>query len=240
VPDLADDPVAPAKAERCVRDAPKSVVSESCRQIAGQISKACAAGGVKTIGFLSGLPEAGTTTFVSNAADSLAAGGRKVLVVDANFRRSHLAAAMGIEPDSKGLGDVLQGSISFADAIRPAGGDIDVLSAGTPASRIFELLSSSKLEATLAEAAQRYDFVLVDLPPAVVAGDAFAVANKVDATVLVVRAMQEQRGLVARLVNQLSDVRGKCLGVVLNRPKNTAGGYLRKNYEVMATYSAKS
>lgn len=240
VPDLADDPVAPAKAERCVRDAPKSVVSESCRQIAGQISKACAAGGVKTIGFLSGLPEAGTTTFVSNAADSLAAGGRKVLVVDANFRRSHLAAAMGIEPDSKGLGDVLQGSISFADAIRPAGGDIDVLSAGTPASRIFELLSSSKLEATLAEAAQRYDFVLVDLPPAVVAGDAFAVANKVDATVLVVRAMQEQRGLVARLINQLSDVRGKCLGVVLNRPKNTAGGYLRKNYEVMATYSAKS
>ena len=82
--------------------------------------------------------------------------------------------------------------------------------------------------------------MLVDLPPAVVAGDAFAVANKVDATVLVVRAMQEQRGLVARLVNQLSDVRGKCLGVVLNRPKNTAGGYLRKNYEVMATYSAKS
>jgi capsular exopolysaccharide synthesis family protein len=234
-----DDPVAPSKPERCVRDAPKSVIAESCRQTAGQISKACAASGLKTIGFLSGLPEAGTTTFVSNAADSLAAGGRKVLVIDANFRRSHLAAAMGIEPDAKGLGDVLHGNIGLADAIRPAGGDVDVLTAGTLENRIFELLSSPKFDAVLADAAQRYDFVLVDLPPAVVAGDAFAVANKIDATVLVVRAMQEQRGLVARLLNQLSDVRGKCLGVVLNRPKNTAGGYLRKNYEVMATYSAK-
>ncbi|MEY3143812.1 MAG: hypothetical protein RLY21_2305 [Planctomycetota bacterium] len=239
VPDLMDDPVAPSKPERCVRDAPKSVIAESCRQTAGQISKACAASGLKTIGFLSGLPEAGTTTFVSNAADSLAAGGRKVLVIDANFRRSHLAAAMGIEPDAKGLGDVLHGNIGLADAIRPAGGDVDVLTAGTLENRIFELLSSPKFDAVLADAAQRYDFVLVDLPPAVVAGDAFAVANKIDATVLVVRAMQEQRGLVARLLNQLSDVRGKCLGVVLNRPKNTAGGYLRKNYEVMATYSAK-
>lgn len=239
VPDLMDDPVAPAKAERAVRDAPKSVVAESCRQTAGQISKACAAGGFKTIGFLSGLPEAGTTTFVSNAADSLAAGGRKVLVIDANFRRSHLAAAMGTEPDAKGLGDVLHGNIALADAIRPAGGDVDILSAGTVENRIFELLSGPKFDTVLADSAQRYDFVLVDLPPAVVAGDAFAVANKLDATVLVVRAMQEQRGLVARLLNQLSDVRGKCLGVVLNRPKNTAGGYLRKNYEVMATYSAK-
>jgi capsular exopolysaccharide synthesis family protein len=240
VPDISDDPVAPARVERCVRNAPKSVIAESCRQIAGQISKACAHSSVKTIGFLSGLPEAGTTTFISNAADSLAAGGRKVLVVDANFRRSHLAAAMGTEPDAKGLGDVLHGSATLAETIRPAGGDVDILSAGSPEHRVFEFLSGPKLESLLAEASQRYDFVLLDLPPVVVAGDAFAVANRIDATVLVVRAMQEQRGLVARLVNQLSDVRGKCIGVVLNRPQNTAGGYLRKNYEVMASYSAKS
>jgi hypothetical protein len=52
--------------------------------------------------------------------------------------------------------------------------------------------------------------------------------------------MQEQRGLVLRIANQLSDVRGRCLGVVLNRPQGTSGGYLRKNYEVMAGYSKPS
>lgn len=240
VPELADDPLPPSRVERCVRDAPKSVLAESCRQMAGQLAKICAQSGVKTIGFLGGLPEAGTTSIVSNTADSIAAGGRKVLVIDANFRRSHLAAAMGIDPDSKGLGDVLHGGLELSEAIRPAGGDVDVLPAGTPAHRVFELLSGPKLDAVLEATAQRYDFILIDLPPVIVAGDALVVANKIDATVVVVRAMQDQRGLVMRVLNQLSDVRGKCIGAVLNRPLNTAGGYLRKNYQVMASYSAKS
>jgi len=239
VPDLAEDPLGPKQIERVVRDAPKSVAAELCRQLSGQLLKACAQGGVKSIAVLSGLPSAGTTSMISNLADSIAASGRKVLVVDANFRRSHLAAAMGTEPDAKGLGDVLRGSAAMADVIRPAGGDVDIVSAGTPDSRVFELLNTPKLDAFLQEAATRYDLVLLDVPPVVVAGDAMAVANKVDGTLLVVRAFQEQRGLVARLVNQLGDVRGQFLGAVLNRPKNTAGGYLRKNYEAMAGYAGK-
>lgn len=239
VPDLAEDPLGPKQIERVVRDAPKSVAAELCRQLSGQLLKACAQGGVKSIAVLSGLPSAGTTSMISNLADSIAASGRKVLVVDANFRRSHLAAAMGTEPDAMGLGDVLRGSAAMADVIRPAGGDVDIVSAGTPDSRVFELLNTPKLDAFLQEAAARYDLVLLDVPPVVVAGDAMAVANKVDGTILVVRAFQEQRGLVARLVNQLGDVRGQFLGAVLNRPKNTAGGYLRKNYEAMAGYAGK-
>jgi succinoglycan biosynthesis transport protein ExoP len=240
VPDLAEDPLGPKKIERVVRDAPKSVAAEVCRQLAGQVLKGCTQGGVKTLAVFGGLPEAGTTSLVTNLADSFAAGGRKVLVVDANFRRSHLAAAMGGEPDSKGLGDVLKGNLSLADAIRPAGGDVDLLSAGSVEHRVYELLTTPRMDEVLAEAASRYDLVILDLPPAVVAGDALALANKVDGTLLVVRAFQEQRGLVMRVAAQLNDVRGHPLGVVLNRPRNTAGGYLRKNYEVMAGYAGKA
>jgi len=215
------------------------IAAELCRQISGQFMKSCAQGGVKSIAVLSGLPSAGTTSVISNLADSIAASGRKVLVVDANFRRSRLAAAMGTEPDAVGLGDVLRGSAGIGEAIRPAGGNVDIVSAGTVDSRVFELLNTTALDAFLQDAASRYDIVLVDVPPVVVAGDALAVANKVDGTLLVVRAFQEQRGLVARVVNQLGDVRAQFLGAVLNRPKNTAGGYLRKNYEAMAGYAGK-
>ena len=215
IPDLSEDPLGTKKIERVVRDAPKSI--------------AC----------FSGLPEAGTTSFVTNLADSMAASGRKVLVVDANFRRSHLAAAMGTEPDARGLGDVLGGQASIGDVIRSAGGNVDIVSAGTPESRVFELLNTTRFDSFLQEVGAKYDIVIVDVPPVVVAGDALAVANKVDGTILVVRAFQEQRGLVARLVNQLGDVRGQFIGAVLNRPINTAGGYLRKNYEAMSSYAAK-
>jgi Mrp family chromosome partitioning ATPase len=104
---------------------------------------------------------------------------------------------------------------------------------------VFELLNTTRFDSFLQEVGAKYDIVIVDVPPVVVAGDALAVANKVDGTILVVRAFQEQRGLVARLVNQLGDVRGQFIGAVLNRPINTAGGYLRKNYEAMSGYAGK-
>lgn len=237
VPDLSEDPSSPARIERVVRDAPKSVAAEVCRQTAQQIRKTCEQGGIRTVVCMSGLPEAGTTSFVTNLADSAAAAGRKVLVIDANFRRSRLAAAMGTEPDAKGLGDVLRGSATLAEAIRPAGDGVDILSAGTVDSRVFELLGTREMDAALAGVSAIYDFVVLDVPPIVVAGDGLVVANKCDGAVIVVRAFQEQRGLVQRMVNQLQDVRAQLVGAVLNRPRNLAGGYLRKNYEAMASYS---
>lgn len=240
VPDLTEDSLGPKRIERVVSESPKSVAAETCRQIAGQIGKLCDQNGVRSIVCMSGLPEAGTTSVVTNLADSFAAGGKKVVVVDANFRRSRLASAMGTGPDAKGLGDVLKGVASTTEALHAAGGGVDIVPAGTVENRVFELLTTARMDALLAELTAKYDLVLVDVPPAVVAGDGLAIANKVDGVVLVVRAFQEQRGLVNRLVGQLHDVRGQIVGAVLNRPKLTAGGYLRKNYEAMAAYGEKS
>ena len=63
-------------------------------------------------------------------------------------------------------------------------------------------------------------------------------ANKTDAAVLVVRANHEQKGLVARLINQFAAAQSELLGIVLNRPRWTAGGYFKKNYAAMAEYAA--
>jgi Mrp family chromosome partitioning ATPase len=239
VPDLSEDPLGPKSIDRVVRDAPKSVAAEMSRQVAGQVLKACGQGSIKTIVALSGLPSAGTTSFITNLADSIAASGRKVLVVDANFRRSRLAAAMGTDPDAVGLGDVLRGTVGAVDAVRPAGGGVDIMSAGTAENRVFELLNTPAFEDFLKSASASHDLVIIDAPPVVVAGDAMAIANKVDGAILVVRAFQEQRGLVARIVAQLGDVRAQLIGAVLNRPRNLVGGYLRKNYEAMAQYAGK-
>lgn len=82
--------------------------------------------------------------------------------------------------------------------------------------------------------------ILVDGPPAVVAAEALSLANRVDSTILVVRAFRDQKGLVARLAHQLVDVRSTFLGVILNRPRSTAGGYFRANAAAMAGYARKA
>lgn len=237
IPDLDEDPTSSAAAEMVVRKHPRSVLAESYRQATTSILRAAERSGHQTLLFVGGLPGAGTTTAVTNIAASLAATGKSVLVIDANFRRSRLAKAMDVAADHIGLGDLLVGTAQIDQAIQKSEHGMDVISAGTPSNRVFERLNNGLFENIIAELRSRYDVVLFDSPPAVVAGDAMVLANRVDAAVLVVRAHQEQRGLVARLVHQLSDARCEGLGILLNRPRGTAGGYFKKNFEAMASYS---
>jgi receptor protein-tyrosine kinase len=184
------------------------------------------------------MPGAGTTTAATNLAAAFAAMGRKVCIVDANFRRPRLARAMDVHEDGSGLGDLLSGAATLEEVLVDAGGNISVIAAGTPANRVIDRFNNGMFDSVIAELRGRFDLVIFDAPPAVVAGDAMLLANKVDAAVLLVRAHQEHRGLVARMINQLSDSRCELLGVLLNRPRGTAGGYLKKNYAAMAEYTA--
>jgi polysaccharide biosynthesis transport protein len=243
IPDLAEDPTSARgtrRAELVVRQHPQSVLAESYRQACALMMRAVERNGHQTILFLSGMPGAGTTTAVTNVACSLQAAGQKVLVIDANFRRPGLAKAMGVEDAGErqpGLGDLLVGGADVNDAIVKSEYGVDVIGAGTPANRVFERLHNGLFESIAAELRGMYDVILFDAPPAVVAGDAMILANRVDAAVLVVRANQEQRGLVARLMHQLADARCEHLGIILNRPRGTAGGYFKKNFEAMAKYA---
>jgi Mrp family chromosome partitioning ATPase len=163
-----------------------------------------------------------------------------VLAVDANFRRPRLAEAMGQSSGSTGLADLLQGSAGIDEAIIDIGDGVSVMPAGTPAGRVFDRLNNGTFDGIMSELRGRFDLIMFDAAPAVVAGDAMVLANKVDAAVLVVRAHQEHRGLVARMINRLTEARCELLGVLLNRQRGMAGGYLRKNYAAMAEYGSNS
>ena len=240
IPELSEDPCKAAATELVVRECPNSILAESYRQTSSHITKGMDRAGHRTLLLVGGLPDAGTTTVATNLAAVAASSGRKAVIVDGNFRRPRLAEVMGVSGDDPGLGDVLAGAATIDEAIRPTDHGIDVVTAGRPANRAFERLNSGDFDGVMAELRSRYDLVLVDAPPAVVAGDALVLANKLDAAVLVVRANQEQRGLVARLIGQLTDANGELLGVVLNRPRGTAGGYFKKNFATMAGYAPSS
>ncbi|MEE8459334.1 MAG: polysaccharide biosynthesis tyrosine autokinase, partial [Phycisphaerales bacterium] len=237
IPELDEDPTRGKRAEMAVLLSPRSVLAESYRQACALIDKAMSRMGHQTLLVVGGLPQAGTTTIVSNIAASAAASGRSVIVVDANFRRSRLAGAMGADGNAVGLGELLIEKAAIDDAIQTTESEIHVMSAGTPAHRIYERFNNGRFETVMAELRHRFDLIIVDAPPAVVAGDAMVLANKVDAAIMVVRAYQEQRGLVARVMNQLVDARCEMLGMILNRPRGTAGGYFKKNFDAMARYA---
>lgn len=239
IPDSSEDPAGAGAIETTFRDRPRGVIAESYRQLRAVVAKRLVQAGHKTILVVGGMPGSGATSVLTNMALSLAASDKKVLIVDANFRRpgAHRVFAMRENP---GLSDVLSGA-NLDECIQSIGdGNLNLMSAGTRDKRVFEMFSSDKFSKLLAQLKERYDVIFIDAAPALVASDGVAIANRTDASVLVVRALGEKRGLVARLRNDLMETRGEFLGVVVNAVKPSAGGYIRGNMRATHEYQNPS
>ncbi len=236
IPDLVDDESHPAKLDFVVRESPQSVLAENFRQVSTNVLKATSDQPGCITGVFSAMPESGVTSIITNLASSARVVGKRVLVIDANFRRPGLAKMFGVLETSPGLSDVLAGNALFADAIQHSTHGIDVMSAGQ--GRMIELLDTIKMTEVATQARASYDITFIDTPPAGIAAEATVIANQVDASILVVRAMRDQRGLITRLVGQLSAQRCRFIGAILNRPLQTAGGYYKKNAQVMVEYGS--
>ncbi len=235
IPDASEDPAGAGAIETTFRDRPRGVIAENYRQLRSVVAKRLSQAGHKTLVVVGGMPGSGSTSVLCNMALAWAAADRKVLVIDANFRRPGVHRVFALR-ESPGLADVLSGA-SLEDAIQATGDSrLHVLSAGSREKRIFEMFSSERFSQLLAELKTRFDLILLDVAPALVASDGLSVASRCDASLLVVRALGEKRGLVARLRNDLSDTRGDFLGVVVNAVKPSAGGYIRGNLRATHEY----
>lgn len=236
IPDLAMDLSAPERFESAVLDRPHGAIAESVRQIRTGLLRAVEAGGHRTIVIAGGMPDAGTTSVVANLAQNLANIGKSVLVIDANLRRPRMHEVLGV-PQAPGLAEVLNGQASFESAVRETSQErLSILPAGEKRTGAFERFGSSRMESLLAEAREKFDIVLLDSAPAVVAGDAEALTTVCDSVVLVVRAFSETRGLVGRLRQQLGDHKAAFLGVIVNAVRPSAGGYFMRNVRTSHEY----
>lgn len=236
IPGLEEDPAKPPSVERAVSEAPAGVIAESVRQIRTQVLKKFAQQGHKALLIVGGMPGSGATSLITNLAYSLANADVRVLVIDGNFRRPAIHKVFGVA-EGPGLGEALSGAVALTDAVQPTDDPgVDVITAGLPGVRVFERIATPAMSRLLDEARARYDLVLIDSPPAIVAGDATALANRCDAAILVVRAFSEKRGLVARVRDQLDESRAEFLGVVINAVRSAAGGYFRRNFKTAHEY----
>lgn len=230
IPLAGDDPGKPAAPETAFKDCPNGAVAEGFRQLRPTLVKRLQQGGHRSLLLVGAMPGSGTTTVAANLGMACAAADQRVLLIDANMRRPalHKVFKLGEGP---GLGEVLSRKATVEQAVQQTSVEnLHLLSAGAAATRTLpERLATEAMTQLIREATERYDLVIIDTAPAMVAGDGIALANRCDAVALVVRALAEKRGLVARIRDQLNDVRAEFAGVVVNAVKASAGGYMKKN-----------
>jgi len=236
IPDIDDEEVEIENIESAVRDAPQSMVTEAFRTVRGNLQFSAPADRLRTILVTSPRPEDGRTTVAANLAASLAIGGRRVLLIDANFRRPALHRIYS-QIGAQGMTNILIGEATLSQCSHKTElANLDVVGSGPIPPNPAELLGSELCSKLLAEARASYDHVIIDSPPILLASDATVLATMVDGTILVYRAKENSRGVAQRARTLLEDVGAHVYGAVLNAAQVRRGGYFREQLRTFYEY----
>ncbi|HUT31785.1 MAG TPA: polysaccharide biosynthesis tyrosine autokinase [Sedimentisphaerales bacterium] len=247
IPDAIEDSAVSEVEDLChvVRQAPYSVIGESYRRLRTNLSLSGSANALKVLLVSSGMPGDGRTSVAVNLATAFVADNKKVLLIDASFRRPSLqsvfpsSGADGIAAgDSEfGLSSLLIGLCGYEEARRcDVLEGLDVIYSGRIPSNPTELLGSYRMEQLLKDCRKSYDYVIIDSAPILLVSDAKVLAKIVDGTLLVFNAAYTRRGAAQRTILELKQVSAPISGCVLFAVRTMKGGYFREQFKSYRRY----
>ena len=177
----------------------------------------------------------GKTTVAANLAVTFAQDGKRVLLLDADMRQPALHILFNMS-NRTGLSDVLNNELDVEAAGRAwkKSRYLKLIPSGLLTPESIELLGSERMNQALASLKKSFEVIVIDTPPCFVA-DAQALANKVDAVVLVIRPGYTHRDSALAAIEQFNQVGAKVAGVVLSRIRHAN----RDRYNRHRYYSPK-
>ncbi|BCJ56664.1 polysaccharide biosynthesis tyrosine autokinase [Micromonospora endophytica] len=190
----------------------------------------------RVIAITSALQGEGKTTLSCNLAITLAEAGWRVLLVDADLRRSKVGDYLGID-SAVGLTDVLVGDVPVGDVVQRWGDkSLLVLPAGSAPPNPSELLGSKAMADLLLALRESADIVIIDTAPLLAVTDGVVVAVQADGALLISQHGRTARTQVAAAARALNAVSVRLLGCVLNMAKLAkAEAYQYEAYQVLSS-----
>lgn len=185
----------------------------------------------KVIVFTSCTANEGKSTVALSLAISLAEGGKNVLFIDADLRKSVLLDRYRIYNSVKGLSHFLSGQSSANDIIyKTQFQKLDMIFAGVIPPNPAELLESKSFGVLIVSAKSAYDYVIIDGPPLGSVIDGAIIAKHSDAAVLVISANTISYRFARGVKKQLEKSGCPILGAVLNKANVKQNRYYGKYY----------
>ena len=190
----------------------------------------------KRIAITSYMPNAGKSYMCLNILHNMAKRGKRVLLVDADLRRSQIVSTLRLETEGEMLGlahyqaghceldDCIYVTNMYVACIMPAGRDI---------SSPMTLIDTPYFDEMLNHLAQQFDLILVDTPPIGIVVDAAEIAKRCDGAVLVVNYNSTRRRELVDAKHQMEQSGCPILGCILNKvtfDTLSAKKYYNKSY----------
>lgn len=233
--DIADDTLI-REARLIPNFGPQSILAESFRSLRTNIQTSLLEKNIKSIVVTSASPLEGKTSVAANLAISMAQGGLRSLLVDADLRKPTIHTILGLDT-SPGVTEYLLSNYDLSETVRtvtdvmmgemsvdrimltPGIDNLHIMTCGTVPLNPAELMQSDKFKSFMEEVHNQYDVILMDTPPLISAADASILAMNADGVLLVYMAGKVARGILKRAKAQLEQVKANIIGVVLNGVK---------------------
>ena len=174
----------------------------------------------KVIMITSAQKHEGKSFVTMNVMRALSDLGHKVVLVDADLRRSQITSKYGlklVEGSGMGLAHYLAGMCSAESVIYKTNiANACIVPLGHDVSNSLALLTSDRMAMLLAGLREKFDYVLVDAPPVGVIIDAAEIAKNCDGTVIALKYNAVSRRELVEVKRQIDRSGCPILGVVLN------------------------
>ncbi|HEY2295197.1 MAG TPA: polysaccharide biosynthesis tyrosine autokinase [Thermoanaerobaculia bacterium] len=229
--------VPPSQIELVPHERPRTLISESYRSLRTALMLSSARE-LKAIAVTSAVAGEGKTATASNLAVVLAQLGRQVLLVDCDLRKPRLHQVFRVS-NRFGLVNQLTATAESETVFLPTEvPNLWVTPSGPIPPNPSELLSSDRMRDWLKAVRARFDFVVLDTPPALAVTDATIVGMLADGVVLTLRSGKVTREEARLCRDRLRQSGIKILGAVLNRYRSLQTG-LGKRYRYYEAYGAE-
>lgn len=181
-------------------------------------------------------PNEGKSDIVSQLAKEMGKAGKKVLLLDADIRKSTFIQIFQIEGEIKGLSQYLSGQVAVRDILYTTNYEnVDMIFAGPVAPNPSELLEGKLFAHLVERLSQRYDYILIDTPPMASVIDAAIVGGVCDGAILVIEDGMVGYRTAQKVKAQLEKSGSRVLGAVLNKVEMKKGKYY--SYDKYGKYS---
>jgi capsular exopolysaccharide synthesis family protein len=186
---------------------------------------------IKVLTFTSCTPNEGKSSVSFNLAVSFAEVGKRVILVDADLRKSVLVGRYKVGEVDQGLTHYLSGQAELEEVKRYTDIDnMDIIFSGSHCPNPAELLNNNRFSNLISTLRESYDYVIVDTPPLGSVIDSAIVAKIADGAVIVIEANAISYRFAQSVKEQLDKSNCRILGTVLNKIPMEKKGYYGKYY----------
>ncbi len=173
-----------------------------------------------------------------NLGMALALTGKRVVLVGLDMRKPKLVRYLTDESGSVGISNYLADTATSEDIVFPAqvSDCLFYIPAGPIPPNPAELIMSDRLGQLMSELRERFDYILIDVPPVSVVTDAFLINNYTDVTLYMVRFAQTKRRHLQLIQSLYEDNKLKKPAIIFNGVRMGTGYGYNYDYGYSSAY----